>query len=49
MPIAMITMIHCLIVLQSQPYDSSIKPVECKVRYMLFGEGYHNYHHAFPW
>ena len=33
----------------SKPYDDSIEPRECVVRYILHGEGYHNYHHTFPW
>ena len=31
-----------------KPYDDSIEPRECVVRYILHGEGYHNYHHTFP-
>lgn len=32
-----------------KPYNESIEPRECVVRYILHGEGYHNYHHTFPW
>ena len=33
-----------------KPYDKSIKPKEnSSVIYLAFGEGYHNYHHTFPW
>ena len=32
-----------------KPYDKSIKPCESNfVKIMSFGEGYHNYHHVFP-
>lgn len=33
----------------SRPYDGRIAPTEVTVRHMLLGEGFHNYHHAFPW
>nr|AGO45843.1 acyl-CoA desaturase HvirKPVE [Heliothis virescens] len=34
----------------TKPYDKSIKPVETKlVSFLATGEGFHNYHHAFPW
>ncbi|KAJ6223025.1 hypothetical protein RDWZM_001570 [Blomia tropicalis] len=33
----------------TRPYDGKIAPVESTVRHMLMGEGFHNYHHAFPW
>jgi stearoyl-CoA desaturase (delta-9 desaturase) len=34
----------------SRPYDKTINPRENKsVVYLSMGEGYHNYHHAFPW
>ncbi|CAG2117646.1 unnamed protein product, partial [Medioppia subpectinata] len=32
-----------------KPYDNSIKPVEAHMRHFFNGEGYHNFHHAFPW
>ncbi|XP_060524772.1 acyl-CoA Delta-9 desaturase-like [Cylas formicarius] len=33
-----------------KPYDKSIKPTENRfVSFMAFGEGWHNYHHVFPW
>ncbi|XP_063636130.1 acyl-CoA Delta(11) desaturase-like [Cydia splendana] len=32
-----------------KPYDTTYTPVENTFLYMLlFGEGHHNYHHAFP-
>ncbi|KAI2798745.1 hypothetical protein BLOT_010723 [Blomia tropicalis] len=33
----------------TRPYDGNIAPVESTVRHLLLGEGFHNYHHAFPW
>ncbi|XP_054155270.1 acyl-CoA desaturase-like [Oppia nitens] len=33
----------------TKPYDKSINPVECVIRHIMFGEGFHNYHHTFPW
>ncbi|XP_065212583.1 acyl-CoA Delta-9 desaturase-like [Planococcus citri] len=34
----------------SKPYDKTIKPSEnLAVCIMAMGEGYHNYHHVFPW
>ncbi|CAG2168631.1 unnamed protein product, partial [Oppiella nova] len=33
----------------NKPYDKSINPVECTIRHVMFGEGFHNYHHTFPW
>ncbi|KAF7282878.1 hypothetical protein GWI33_001856 [Rhynchophorus ferrugineus] len=34
----------------NKPYDKSIVPVENKiVSIIALGEGWHNYHHAFPW
>ncbi|GAB1864915.1 Acyl-CoA Delta(11) desaturase [Camponotus japonicus] len=34
----------------SKPYDASINPTENKyVAFAAFGEGWHNYHHVFPW
>lgn len=34
----------------SKPYDQSINPSENKsVAFWAFGEGWHNYHHVFPW
>ncbi|XP_054155192.1 acyl-CoA Delta(11) desaturase-like [Oppia nitens] len=32
-----------------KPYDKDIVPVEAHMRHYLMGEGFHNYHHAFPW
>ncbi|XP_017026614.3 acyl-CoA Delta-9 desaturase [Drosophila kikkawai] len=33
-----------------KPYDSSMNPVQnAGVAAMTFGEGWHNYHHVFPW
>ncbi|CAG2102655.1 unnamed protein product, partial [Medioppia subpectinata] len=32
-----------------KPYDNSIKAVEAHMRHYFNGEGYHNYHHTFPW
>ena len=32
-----------------RPYDKKIAPVEATIRHFLNGEGFHNYHHAFPW
>ncbi|XP_063924641.1 acyl-CoA Delta-9 desaturase-like [Zophobas morio] len=34
----------------TKPYDGRIKPVEnIIVSYITHGEGWHNYHHTFPW
>lgn len=34
----------------SKPYEKSINPVDTKpVSAVAFGEGFHNYHHTFPW
>lgn len=34
----------------SKPYDSRMNPSENKfVSWAAVGEGFHNYHHAFPW
>ncbi|RZC34109.1 FA desaturase domain containing protein, partial [Asbolus verrucosus] len=34
----------------TKPYDKYIKPVENPtVSILTFGEGWHNYHHTFPW
>lgn len=34
----------------NRPYDSKIAPAENKsVAFLTLGEGYHNYHHTFPW
>ncbi|KAF5308631.1 hypothetical protein FQR65_LT06092 [Abscondita terminalis] len=34
----------------SKPFDTSISPTENKwVSYFAMGEGWHNYHHTFPW
>ncbi|XP_054155279.1 stearoyl-CoA desaturase 5-like [Oppia nitens] len=32
-----------------KPYDNSIAPVEANMKNYLMGEGFHNYHHVFPW
>lgn len=33
-----------------RPYDKSISSVNNKtVSHIAFGEGWHNYHHVFPW
>ncbi|CAG5030591.1 unnamed protein product [Parnassius apollo] len=33
-----------------RPYDKKISPVEnSSVSFFTLGEGFHNYHHAFPW
>ncbi|XP_037956475.1 acyl-CoA desaturase isoform X2 [Teleopsis dalmanni] len=33
-----------------KPYDKNISPVECPiVSFLALGEGWHNYHHVFPW
>ncbi|XP_043495548.1 acyl-CoA Delta-9 desaturase-like [Polistes fuscatus] len=33
-----------------KPYDSTITPTEIPaVSFLAFGEGWHNYHHVFPW
>nr|CAI5820925.1 unnamed protein product [Callosobruchus analis] len=34
----------------NKPYDRRIRPVEnAGVSFFAMGEGYHNYHHTFPW
>lgn len=34
----------------TKPYDKNINPVETKiVSFLAVGEGFHNYHHTFPW
>ncbi|UXI16216.1 dihydrolipoyl dehydrogenase [Sarcoptes scabiei] len=34
----------------NRPYDINIAPTENKfVAFLTLGEGYHNYHHTFPW
>lgn len=34
----------------NKPYDKTIKPVQSvPVSFATFGEGFHNYHHVFPW
>ncbi|KOB70664.1 Acyl-CoA delta-14 desaturase, partial [Operophtera brumata] len=34
----------------SRPYDQNLQPVESWfVSFISLGEGWHNYHHAFPW
>lgn len=33
-----------------KPYDKNIRPVQnVPVSLVTFGEGFHNYHHVFPW
>lgn len=33
-----------------RPFDSTIQPVNNRLlAYMILGEGWHNYHHVFPW
>ncbi|XP_045456979.1 acyl-CoA Delta(11) desaturase-like [Melitaea cinxia] len=34
----------------TKPYDKTIKPTQSSwVSLLVFGEGFHNYHHVFPW
>lgn len=34
----------------NRPYDMNINPTQCGIATIFtFGEGYHNYHHVFPW
>lgn len=34
----------------NKPYDKSIQPAQnLAVSFFAFGEGFHNYHHVFPW
>lgn len=34
----------------TRPYDTTINPVESPyVQFLALGEGYHNYHHVFPY
>lgn len=34
----------------TKPYDNEIQPVETRtVSLLAVGEGFHNYHHTFPW
>ncbi|XP_017494793.1 PREDICTED: acyl-CoA desaturase-like, partial [Rhagoletis zephyria] len=33
----------------TRPYDKKAVPVEASIRNWLMGEGFHNYHHTFPW
>lgn len=34
----------------TRPFDETLKPVESEIVALLsIGEGWHNYHHAFPW
>lgn len=34
----------------NKPYDKTIKPAQnLSVSFISFGEGFHNYHHVFPW
>jgi stearoyl-CoA desaturase (delta-9 desaturase) len=52
-----ITTLHCTWFVNStahmfgaKPYNPKISPVENHwVSFGTFGEGYHNYHHTFPW
>ena len=40
----------CLVRYGMKPYDSSIGPVEnMGVSVLALGEGFHNYHHTFPY
>ncbi|KAJ6220506.1 hypothetical protein RDWZM_006318 [Blomia tropicalis] len=32
-----------------KPYNTKIGPVEATIRHMMVGEGFHNYHHTYPW
>lgn len=53
----MVTVLHATWLVNSaahmwglKPYDTQIRPAENQwVAYVTFGEGYHNYHHSFPW
>ncbi|KAJ2954855.1 hypothetical protein O0L34_g3172 [Tuta absoluta] len=48
---------HCVFLVNSvahlwgnRPYDRNMAPVENKiVSHFIMGEGFHNYHHTFPW
>ncbi|KAL6427784.1 hypothetical protein ACFW04_008308 [Cataglyphis niger] len=34
----------------TRPYNKNIKPTDNNIiNYVTIGEGYHNYHHVFPW
>ncbi|KAL1514151.1 hypothetical protein ABEB36_003458 [Hypothenemus hampei] len=34
----------------NKPYEINIKAVECfRLSWLMIGEGWHNYHHVFPW
>lgn len=33
----------------TRPYNTRLNPVEASIRHALVGEGFHNYHHQFPW
>ncbi|CAG2108146.1 unnamed protein product [Medioppia subpectinata] len=33
----------------SKPYDKHIEATECTIRHVMLGEGFHNYHHTYPW
>ncbi|KAJ6221870.1 hypothetical protein RDWZM_000415 [Blomia tropicalis] len=33
----------------NRPYDKRLFAVEASIRHLLMGEGFHNYHHTFPW
>lgn len=34
----------------NKPYDKNIKPAQnIPVSFLTFGEGFHNYHHVYPW
>ncbi|KAI5634426.1 fatty acid desaturase domain-containing protein [Phthorimaea operculella] len=49
--------LHCVFLVNSaahmwgnRPYDKTMAPVENKfVSHFMVGEGFHNYHHTFPW
>jgi len=32
-----------------RPYNGKIMPVEATIRHLLIGEGFHNFHHTYPW
>ncbi|CAH2100648.1 unnamed protein product [Euphydryas editha] len=52
-----ISLIHATLLINSvahlygtKPYDKTIKPTQnLLVSLIAFGEGFHNYHHVFPW
>lgn len=57
MPISLYRQLHSTWLVNSaahmwgmRPYDKEIEPRESNgVALATFGEGYHNYHHTFPW